>query len=329
MTYKVGSHAADRITVEAAEGDERAARVVSRDATLERVQQYLPRNYTASERNGVIWISGRDQAGWTLDEYVIPRLASGLIFAEEVSSEGQGQTWAYKLEKQAGIQLTNVTNPGLTGNIFEGTDSSGNRVRFRASDEDADKIRHVLLSDMAINFTGVTIDESDIVTASKLALKYKDLPDGLGMPQPQMMCSEFGEEHGVWSAHRGDYFMANDDDDVTCSECGAPMTLGRMETRWVEGSKVAKRYVECELASYSKVKSKKDLKEAVKQINAGVSGVDVDVTAYFGLGPGQSGTMGIKDLITMPEMVDVALQIYKNGSFFASVTASNGKLKVA
>jgi hypothetical protein len=29
-------------------------------------------------------IEGRDHAGWTMDAYVIPRLASGLIWAQEV-----------------------------------------------------------------------------------------------------------------------------------------------------------------------------------------------------------------------------------------------------
>jgi hypothetical protein len=30
-------------------------------------------------------IAGRDVAGWTLDDYVIPRLASGMYYAEEVA----------------------------------------------------------------------------------------------------------------------------------------------------------------------------------------------------------------------------------------------------
>lgn len=32
----------------------------------------------------VVVIAGRDQAGWTLDGYVIPRLASGMIFGREI-----------------------------------------------------------------------------------------------------------------------------------------------------------------------------------------------------------------------------------------------------
>jgi hypothetical protein len=56
------------------------------EARLARVKAYLPGNYTATlADDGLITIEGEDVAGWTLDDYVIPRLASGLIFAEEVT----------------------------------------------------------------------------------------------------------------------------------------------------------------------------------------------------------------------------------------------------
>ena len=50
------------------------------------VMAYLPFNYVISkDSTDDQWvIVGRDNAGWTLDDYVIPRLASGLIFAREV-----------------------------------------------------------------------------------------------------------------------------------------------------------------------------------------------------------------------------------------------------
>ena len=51
---------------------------------LEAVRRYMPSNYEADSDGGSIWISGTDSAGWTLDGYVIPRLASGLWFATEV-----------------------------------------------------------------------------------------------------------------------------------------------------------------------------------------------------------------------------------------------------
>jgi hypothetical protein len=63
-------------------------------------EAYLPDNYRvvhegeAEERKDPAWkrptkrpvfvIEGEDRFGWTLDGYVIPRYASGLIFAEEI-----------------------------------------------------------------------------------------------------------------------------------------------------------------------------------------------------------------------------------------------------
>jgi hypothetical protein len=66
----------------------RTAIIKRRDGTpaVETVEAYLPANYHVSKTgttSGEIVIHGEDNAGWTLDGYVIPRLASGLIFAEE------------------------------------------------------------------------------------------------------------------------------------------------------------------------------------------------------------------------------------------------------
>lgn len=55
--------------------------------TLDRVAQYLPSNYHALgvKDTGEVVICGRDVAGWTLDDYVIPRLASGWMFATDTT----------------------------------------------------------------------------------------------------------------------------------------------------------------------------------------------------------------------------------------------------
>ncbi len=60
--------------------------IVPAGCALEDVQSYLPSNYSASidPDNGQILIVGRDSHGWTLEGYVIPRLASALIPAKEV-----------------------------------------------------------------------------------------------------------------------------------------------------------------------------------------------------------------------------------------------------
>ena len=63
----------------------REAIVLSDRPDLKEVKAYMPVNYEAWEiRPGLIMISGHDNAGWTLDGYVLPRLGSGLIAAREL-----------------------------------------------------------------------------------------------------------------------------------------------------------------------------------------------------------------------------------------------------
>lgn len=54
---------------------------------LEQIRAYMPSNYAADrDVDGNILIHGEDVAGWTLDGYVLPRLASGLHFAREIET---------------------------------------------------------------------------------------------------------------------------------------------------------------------------------------------------------------------------------------------------
>lgn len=58
----------------------RYANVTGRSLTVKGVAAYLPDNYTVSGISSdgtVVFIAGKDRAGWTLTDYVIPRLASG------------------------------------------------------------------------------------------------------------------------------------------------------------------------------------------------------------------------------------------------------------
>ena len=59
---------------------------VSGRDTVETVAAYLPSNYAviAVDKDGSIIIGGIDNHGWTLNAYVIPRLASGMIHCEEI-----------------------------------------------------------------------------------------------------------------------------------------------------------------------------------------------------------------------------------------------------
>jgi hypothetical protein len=56
--------------------------------SVDEVKAYLPENYEVFGSDTyldhiTVHIRGYDYKGWTLEDYVIPRLASGLIFANE------------------------------------------------------------------------------------------------------------------------------------------------------------------------------------------------------------------------------------------------------
>jgi hypothetical protein len=64
----------------------RAAIIERPTSPLSTIQAYLPGNYSAvTQADGSVLIFGQDSCGWTLDDYVIPRLASGLHFAREIA----------------------------------------------------------------------------------------------------------------------------------------------------------------------------------------------------------------------------------------------------
>jgi hypothetical protein len=59
---------------------------------VEQIKAYMPGNYEVVGRTPIghtntvsVLIAGRDSSGWTLDDYVIPRLASGMYYAVEIS----------------------------------------------------------------------------------------------------------------------------------------------------------------------------------------------------------------------------------------------------
>lgn len=63
--------------------------IVSGQRTPDEVRAYLPGNYNVegeAQHDGrrVVVISGRDEAGWTLQDYVSPRLGSGSMGCEEI-----------------------------------------------------------------------------------------------------------------------------------------------------------------------------------------------------------------------------------------------------
>jgi hypothetical protein len=51
---------------------------------VEMIRRYLPSNYIAFTWGNHVWIEGEDVAGWTMEDYVIPRLQSGNIIASQM-----------------------------------------------------------------------------------------------------------------------------------------------------------------------------------------------------------------------------------------------------
>lgn len=78
-------------------GDIRVAKGVVRERDFDAMRRYLPSNYRVAsvrhlpgrmpEGTVSVTIVGEDVAGWTLDDYVIPLLASGWYFFNEFDHE--------------------------------------------------------------------------------------------------------------------------------------------------------------------------------------------------------------------------------------------------
>ena len=52
------------------------------------VMRYLPENYRCVPLyDGRVLLFGEDLAGWTMQDYVLPRLGSGLIVAREIDDQ--------------------------------------------------------------------------------------------------------------------------------------------------------------------------------------------------------------------------------------------------
>ena len=58
-------------------------------STPDAVAAYMPANYMVMGRSadGAVLISGVDNCGWTLEDYVLPRLASGLYWGREIGHD--------------------------------------------------------------------------------------------------------------------------------------------------------------------------------------------------------------------------------------------------
>ena len=107
-------------------------------ARPESIAAYLPDNYRViGSVDGETVIGGRDVAGWTLDAYVIPRLASGLYFATEIDlSHPSVETAAGLVADSAGAhpadeQLVDAPQPITICQLDQRLGARGPRRRAR------------------------------------------------------------------------------------------------------------------------------------------------------------------------------------------------------
>lgn len=63
-----------------------------------RAENYMPSNYRTIEHQHSLYLVGEDNCGWTLEDYVLPRLASGSIFANEVTDQSTLEALGVALE---------------------------------------------------------------------------------------------------------------------------------------------------------------------------------------------------------------------------------------
>lgn len=80
--------------------------------------------------------------------------------------------------KVQGVSLTNVGIDPETQNGV-GTDPSGQRVQFALSDSDRAQLKSVLLSDLAANFSGVDVDEDEIIKGASATAGVSEIQQAI------------------------------------------------------------------------------------------------------------------------------------------------------
>jgi hypothetical protein len=75
-----------------------------------------------------------------------------------------GTSGQVNASRRHAVSLTNVGfEGGIGSDTAHGTDAAGNKVLFRLSPKDAKDLAYVMTSDLAINFSGMDVEEKDII----------------------------------------------------------------------------------------------------------------------------------------------------------------------
>ena len=106
-----------------------------------------------------------------------------------------------EINKGATKTAISLTNVGIDGDHGVGTNPSGDRVTFRITDKEKADLQRILQSDLAINFSGVDIEEGDIIKGAARTAAFDD-------------ASESGDDSEI-NTQRDD-----DEDNADASESG-------------------------------------------------------------------------------------------------------------
>ena len=91
----------------------------------------------------------------------------GVPLHGELTPEQEAWLKSRKRSSRSKVAIS-LTNVGIDGpGVGIGTDPSGARVKFRITEQEEKDLKGVLYSDLAGNFSGVEIDESDIIKDSR------------------------------------------------------------------------------------------------------------------------------------------------------------------
>lgn len=96
--------------------------------------------------------------------------------------EAGQQMMARRRRRHAMPNLKEIRIHDRDNNLFSGVDGSGKRVVFKTSPEESRQLRDVMFGDLAQNFSGVSVDDEDIVREGRRrqagdSVKVKDIPE--------------------------------------------------------------------------------------------------------------------------------------------------------
>ena len=122
-------------------------------------------------------------AGWRVrsiesDYYFVATSPGGeaLTYIEGDVYRGNRTSSRRQAHRRTAVSLSNI---GKTDDplVFTGKDPSGKQVKFKVTEQESKDLKAILYSDMAMNFSGVDVDESEIIKDASSRRTANGIPD--------------------------------------------------------------------------------------------------------------------------------------------------------